>query len=243
MGFTAKNSSSFPQILGKDLDNFLELSLEHPDGWGYSHLDRGARVAEKYREAIPALQSSRLKEQLATKTDGSLLHFRWASKGLDVKEKNSHPFSYEDVTFIHNGSFAPFDVLEPYISEKYKSLFEGETDSERYFFYLLTEIDKHGFLDGIQKGLEFIKHNISHSSANMMMMNTEYFVTAVRYNQDRIPAAFSNDHDYYEIRYKIIAGDVIVASSGWDQSSWTLIPNDTLFIVKRADQSITTRSL
>lgn len=243
LGFSSKNSSSVSQLLGQDLDNFVALSQIHCDGWGYAHVDHVSTRAENFREPVPAIDSSHLAEQLATPTDGGLLHFRWASKGLEVKESNTHPFTYEGISFIHNGSFRPFDVLKPYIAEEYLKLTEGETDSELYFLYLLTEIKKHGFIPGIQSALTFIKNNIDHSSANMMIMNKDFFVTACRYNQDRIPELFKKDLDYYEIRYKEVNGSVLVASSGWDQSSWTLIPNDTLFIVKRADQSITTRSL
>ena len=240
MGFASKNSSSFPNLLGADLDNFLKLSLEHPDGWGYSQSDSSSESAIKFREPIPALQSKHLHEQIDQKSDGALLHFRWASKGLDINEKNSHPFTYGDTTFIHNGSFAPFDILEPYISEKYKSFFEGDTDSERYFYFLLTEIDKHGFVQGIKSALALIKSKISHSSANMMIMNHDYFVTACRYNQDRIPLAFAQDSDYYELRFKHVPSGIIVASSGWDQGDWTLIPNDSILIFDRTQQSLTT---
>ena len=243
MGFASKNSSSFPKILGDNLDNFLELSLQHPDGWGYSHIDSTSQSASKFREPIPALKSNHLREQIQTDTDGALLHFRWASKGLDIKESNTHPFTYKDITFIHNGSFAPFDVLEPYIADKYKKLFEGETDSERYFYYLLTEIDRHGFLAGIKSALTFIKAEISHSSANMMMMNPHYFVTACRYNQDRIPAAFAGDQDYYELKYKKTTDGIVVASSGWDQGDWTLIPNDSLLVFDRNDQSLSSEQI
>ena len=89
MGFASKNSSSFPNLLGEDLDNFLKLSLEHPDGWGYSQSDTSQESAIKFREPIPALQSTHLHEQIDQNSDGALLHFRWASKGLDIKESNS----------------------------------------------------------------------------------------------------------------------------------------------------------
>ena len=70
-------------------------------------------------------------------------------------------------------------------------------------------------------------------------MDHDYFVTACRYNQDRIPAAFAQDTDYYELRYKEVPSGVIVASSGWDQGDWTLIPNDSLLIFDRVQQNVT----
>jgi predicted glutamine amidotransferase len=98
-------------------------------------------------------------------------------------------------------------------------------------------------LPGITSALRFIKANIDHSSANMMIMNKDFFVTACRYNQDRIPELFKKDVDYYELRYKEIDGSVVVASSGWDQTGWTKLDNDTLLIVDRADQSHSTLTI
>ena len=243
LGFCSKNSSTLPQLLGQDLDKFVALSQIHCDGWGYAHIEHSSTTAEKFREPIPAIDSPHLTEQINTPTDGALLHFRWASKGLDVKEVNTHPFTYKDITFIHNGSFRPFDILAPYISDKYKQLIQGDTDSELYFYYLLTEIDKLGFIEGIAAALKFIKENIDHSSANMMAMNKDYFVTACRYNQDRIPDLFKNDLDYYELRYKEVNGAVLVASSGWNQDGWTMLNNDSLLIVNRNDQSYQVRAI
>ena len=160
-----------------------------------------------------------------------------------MKESNTHPFTYKDITFIHNGSFKPFDVLKPYISDEYLARAEGDTDSELYFLFLLTEIKKHGFLPGIKSALSFIKNNIDHSSANMMIMNKDFFVTAARYNQDRIPDLFKKDVDYYELRYKDVDGAVLVASSGWNQEGWTQLTNDSLLIVDRSDQSHSTLSI
>jgi len=122
-------------------------------------------------------------------------------------------------------------------------LIQGDTDSELYFYYVLTEIDKHGFVDGITAALKFIKNNIDHSSANMMIMNKDFFITACRYNQDRIPDLFKKDIDYYELRYKVVDGAVLVASSGWNQDGWTMLNNDSLLIVDRNDQTISTVEL
>ena len=238
LGFSSKNSSTLPKLLGQDLDKFIALSQIHCDGWGYAHVEHSSPHAENFREPIPAIDSTRLREQLDTLTDGALLHFRWASKGLDIKESNTHPFTYEGVSFIHNGSFAPFDVLKPYLADDFLKLVHGETDSELYFYYLLTEIKKNGFIAGIQSALTFIKENISHSSANMMIMNKDFFVTACRYNQDRIPELFKKDIDYYELRYKKTDTAVLVASSGWNQDGWTILPNDSLLIVDRNTQNL-----
>jgi hypothetical protein len=77
----------------------------------------------------------------------------------------------------------------------------------------------------------------------MMIMNKDFFVTACRFNQDRIPDLFKKDADYYELRYKKTPDSVLVASSGWNQEGWTMLKNDSLLIVDRSNQEISTLTI
>ncbi|NCZ71893.1 MAG: hypothetical protein EBY10_00190 [Actinobacteria bacterium] len=43
------------------------------------------------------------------------------------------------------------------------------------------------------------------------------------------------DDRYYELRYRIDENGVAVASSGWDQSGWTLMENHSILIIDRHD--------
>ena len=72
----------------------------------------------------------------------------------------------------------------------------------------------------------------------MMILNKDYFITACRYNQDRIPDLFKKDLDYYELRYKQTPDSVLVASSGWSQDGWTMLKNDSLLVVDRSNNSM-----
>jgi predicted glutamine amidotransferase len=156
---------------------------------------------------------------------------------MAINENNTHPFTYQDISFIHNGSISPFDCLDPLIDKKYLSLAKGSTDSERYFLFLLTQIEKHGFVEGIKSGLTYIKNNCSYSSINMMITNKDYFAAACVYNQERIPDRFKDQTDYYHLKYTKQSGQVVVASSGWDQAGWEEIPNGSLLVVDRVGQS------
>jgi predicted glutamine amidotransferase len=159
---------------------------------------------------------------------------------MPVNENNTHPFTYKDITFIHNGSISPATVLDPLIDKKYLDLAKGSTDSERYFLFLLTQIEKHGFIEGVKTGLSYIKDNCSYSSINMMIINTDYFMAACIYNQDKIPEKFKNDTDYYHLKYTKKDGQVVVASSGWNQVGWTDLPNGSVLVVERVGQEIST---
>jgi predicted glutamine amidotransferase len=151
---------------------------------------------------------------------------------MPVNENNTHPFTYKDITFIHNGSITPANVLDPLIDKKYLDLAKGTTDSERYFLFLLTQIEKHGFVEGVKAGLSYIKNNCSYSSINMMIINSDYFMAACIYNQDKIPEKFKEDIDYYHLKYTTHNGQVVVASSGWNQEGWSDLPNWSVLVVK-----------
>jgi predicted glutamine amidotransferase len=155
---------------------------------------------------------------------------------MAVNENNTHPFTYEDITFIHNGSISPFNCLDPLIDKKYLELAKGNTDSERYFLYLLTQIEKHGFIEGVKAGLTYIKANCAFSSINMMIINETTFMAACIYNQDKIPQKFKDDTDYYHLKYTKRNGQVVVASSGWNQDGWDEIPNGSVLVVGRVGQ-------
>ena len=237
LGYSATTPTTFDQVVGKNFDQFVNLSKDHCDGWGIATATNNS--TELYKEPLAANKSGQFKEQLLShKSNAALLHLRWATEGMPVNENNTHPFTYQDITFIHNGSITPSNVLDPLIDKKYLQLAKGTTDSERYFLYLLTQIEKHGFIEGIKTGLTNIKNNCTFSSINMMMINTKYFVTACIYNQDKIPDKFKDSPDYYHLKYKNQDGQIITASSGWDQEGWQEIPNGSVLVVERLENNL-----
>ena len=57
------------------------------------------------------------------------------------------------------------------------------------------------------------------------------FLAACVYNQDKIPDRFKEQSDYYHLKYTTHDGQVVVASTGWDQAGWSQIPNGSLLAV------------
>jgi len=232
LGYTAPNPTTFNDVVGANFDQFVSLANDHCDGWGIATTSN--HKASLYKEPVAATTSEHFKEQLAShKSNAALLHLRWATEGMPINEANTHPFTYQDITFIHNGSISPFDCLDPLIAKKYLQLAKGNTDSERYFLYLLTQIEKYGFVEGVKHSLSYIKSNCTFSSINMMIINEQSFITACIYNQDKIPDRFKEDTDYYQLKYTKKDGQVVVASSGWNQDGWDEIPNESVLVVDR----------
>ena len=200
MGYVSPNKTSFPALVGDGFLDFVALSSVHCDGWGMSTVDKTGNhtVVEKKVEA--AAQSSTFDATIADNiADGALLHLRWATKGLSISENNTHPFMYGEYSFIHNGSIFPPNAIAPFIDPKFSALIVGDTDSERYFYLLMTEIEKVGLVEGFKSTLKIIKEHGDTTSLNCMLMNREFFVTVSEHSSDRRPEWASED--YYEIKY------------------------------------------
>ena len=232
LGFVSDQKRNFPELFGNDFQEFVELSKVHCDGWGISNIGSDEKVAQMTREPIMAATSDKFKDKIANlSTDGALLHIRWATPGLPIKEENSHPFIYEDITFTHNGAIRPATALNDEIDPKYLALCQGDTDSERYFYFILTEIDKSDFITGIKSAVNHVRNNKDYSSINGMIMNEDYYVVIAEYDLAKIPPIFTED--YYELRFKKSQKSVMVGSSGWNQDGWEILPNHHLLVVNR----------
>jgi predicted glutamine amidotransferase len=101
---------------------------------------------------------------------------------------------------------------------------------------VISEIEKHGFIEGVKSALQYIKENTVYSSINCMIMNKETFIAACIYNQDKIPDRFKDQNDYYRLKFTERDGNVIVGSSGWNQEGWSELPNGSMLVVDRASQ-------
>jgi predicted glutamine amidotransferase len=235
LGYSSPSPTTFSEVVGSNFNQFVKLADNHCDGWGIATSQ--GESADLYKEPVAATKSANFKEQLASHiSKAALLHLRWATTGMAVNENNTHPFTYQDISFIHNGSITPFDCLDHLIDPQLLKLAKGSTDSERYFLYLLTQIKKLGLIEGVKAGISYIKNNCTFSSINMMITNSNTFIAACVYNQEKIPDRFKDQADYYHLRYTKKVGQVVVASSGWDQAGWEEIPNGSLLVVEKFGQ-------
>ena len=217
--------------MGDAFQEFVNLSKVHHDSWGIALVDQGE--AQLTKKAETAANSNDFSKTLASSAaTGGLLHFRWASPGLPVTDMNAHPFTYQDISFIHNGALSPYDAVKSLVSPKYAALQKGDTDSEQFFLYLLTEIDQLGFVNGVKKAISTIKSDFKYSSINSMIMNSDYLIVTSEHDPANKPDWA--DEIYYELRYRLDENGIAVASSGWDQSGWNLLQNHQMLIVNRS---------
>lgn len=231
MGYVAAEETTFSRITGPAFAEFAELSAIHNDGWGIAaidtHRDRSTIVEPTAAKNSPSFTSSAENLQ----SDGALLHFRWATKGLEVKEENTHPFTFGEFSFIHNGGVMPPESLDPFIDTELLANLRGTTDSERYFYLLITQINKLGLVEGVLEGVRLIREKCVFSSLNAMILTPKQYLVISEHDNTKIPSQFEGD--YYELFYRRDEHGILVASSGWDQSSWTALPNHRLLVINR----------
>jgi len=237
MGYVSPNKTSFPAIVGDYFSDFVALSSVHCDGWGLSTIDQSGSDIVLNRKVEAAAESSTFDATVAKNiADGALLHLRWATKGLSISENNTHPFMYEDYSFIHNGSIFPPDAVAQFIDPKFNPLIVGETDSEHYFYLVMTEVEKLGLVAGVKSALAIIKEHGDTTSLNCMLMNRDYFLTVSEHDTARKPDWAPDD--YYEIKYLPTPEGVLFASSGWNQPGWTTLENHHAALVNRSSFEI-----
>lgn len=133
-------SSRKPQIINQELKELFSHSNEHPNGWGLALINKGICSIEKEPTRANASRylKGRLKEPIVVKT--ALAHIRLATIG-HMEWRNCHPFTGTDQsgrqwTLIHNGTIFECESLQ-----KYVSIQNGDTDSERILLFLIDQMN------------------------------------------------------------------------------------------------------
>jgi predicted glutamine amidotransferase len=165
-------------------------------------------------------------------TDGALLHLRLASKGITINIDNNHPFTHGSTTFMHNGTIRPGNTAEQFIDEKYKGFIQGTTDSERYFYAVLSAIDKHGLVEGVRTTVNSIRAIADYTALNIMVQTHETLIAVCEFNDGNKSEWSSEDH--YELRFTKRGNDMVVASTGWGNGDWNHLDNHQMLIVDRS---------
>ena len=164
-------------LMAKDLNQYHENNKDgkgtykHGDGWGIAYYASGKWTLTK--SIKPCYEDDEIKTLMKINPKIVLLHSRKAFTG-DVKYQNSQPFQYKDFMFMQNGLIK--DKL--LFNSKYKP--EGETDSEKFFYSLLTQLDKD---DNPQAILDFLYSFKNYLALNFILATPDKMYVAVKYSQ------------------------------------------------------------
>jgi predicted glutamine amidotransferase len=236
LAFTSLERKSFYDVVGSDFEKFVALSAEHKDGWGIGY------EGEVVKDINPAKESDLLAETGKNlETEGALFHLRLASKGITINIDNNHPFTYGTTTFMHNGTIRPSNTAEQFISEKYRELITGTTDSERFFYAVLSQIDELGLVEGVRKSVNLIRAIADYSALNIMVQTPETLIAVCEFNESNQSEWSGPDH--YELRFSPRDNDFLVASTGWGNSDWEHLNNHQMLVVNRSTLEYSISSL
>ena len=232
LGYVSDRDYSLAEISGPHFDEFAALSSRHCDGWGVAELELGADSPALVVEPARASASENFQKIThESKSNGALLHLRWATSGLSVTDGNTHPFVHGKLSFIHNGGVMPADSMDSFIDADLFEVMRGDTDSERYFATIITHVRKVGLIDGIIAAVRLIREHCNFSSLNAMILTPHQMVIVNEHNLNRVPAR--EPADYYDLYFRKDSKGVLVASNGWDQSGWKLIDNHRALVIDR----------
>jgi predicted glutamine amidotransferase len=242
LGYCSRDQASVVELIGEPgLAAFTALSQWHSDGWGMAAQDGAElRVAKSPQRAGDDPEYERLaKERLG---DTGLVHLRWATPGLPVQDRNSHPFVRGGYALAHNGAIHPQDKLPELLPPAWERQLAGSTDSERYFLHIMSGLDSH---DGdvtaaIAGTVRHIRDGYEPNSLNAILLTPTALYAISWHDPDRIPyesiRARRSPEDpagYFNLGYLVTADAVLVGSTGWPLAGSSVLPNGSVLTVDR----------
>jgi predicted glutamine amidotransferase len=241
-------------VLGDaEFRTFTSLTAVHGDGWGMAWREPGTGRTRAATSPMSAADDPAYFE-LAGEALGAagLVHLRWATDGLVVDPRNTHPFTDGDYALAHNGSISPIDELESLLSQRQRTRLHGDTDSERYFRLVLQCIEEEGDeRGGLARAVGTLHEHFPDASLNALFL-TATTLYAVHVNSqaatplDDLRELFESDDAmphghataYFDMAYKVSPAAVQVISSGLPTEDWTPVPADRILAIDLATRAI-----
>ncbi|MBL8625161.1 MAG: class II glutamine amidotransferase [Myxococcales bacterium] len=144
------------------------LAAEHPDGWGVA-IDDGDGWAV-HRDTACAQRSAAFEAvAAATRARVVVAHVRQKTVGATALA-NTHPFCCGPLVFAHNGTVAHLAALTAQTSAARRAAIVGDTDSERLFAFIATQIDRAGDVErGVRAAVDALHAGGDLGSLNFLL--------------------------------------------------------------------------
>jgi len=117
------------------------------DGFGVAwYVPSISPIPACFRDASPAWSNQNLKQiTRVSKSHCIFAHVRAASLGI-VMQTNCHPFTFKNLTFMHNGTVPNYKFIkrkmQTSLSDRAFQLIQGTTDSEMMFAMFVTHFER-----------------------------------------------------------------------------------------------------
>lgn len=251
LGYVARRPPSVVEVLGQQgFEAFTALTAVHGDGWGMAWQDpdeQTLRCASADGSAISDPTYAQLARQRLGRA--GIVHLRWATPGLPLTPQNTHPFVDDGYAFAHNGHISPIDRLEGLLTKESRARLHGDTDSERYFRFVMQCIAEQGDdAAGLSQSLAVLVSEFPQASLNALMLTTTHLfgvhinsqastpvegLRALFDSDEAIPLRHTDD-EYFAMDFRLMPDAVHVISSGIDPEGWTPVPENTAAMIDLA---------
>jgi predicted glutamine amidotransferase len=242
LGYCARANVPLAKIMGEPgLHDFTGLSAFHSDGWGMGACDgQRLHIEKSPRRALDEPAYDELVHRPLG--DAGLVHLRMATPGLPVEARNSHPFSYGGFAMAHNGAIHPQSQLGSLLPPAWQRHVTGTTDSERYFLRVMSGLDARAgdVIAAIDDTIAHIDRNFSADCLNAILLGPDALYAISSHDPERIPwdglaaRGYTGPPEcYFDLAYTETEDAVVVASTGWPQDGWTVLPNRHVLVVER----------
>ncbi|MBT4651298.1 class II glutamine amidotransferase [Candidatus Woesearchaeota archaeon] len=190
-------------------------SFLHKEGWGIAYLDQDQNwIIEK--SPLPIYKDSKIDQCRNINTNLAILHVRKATKGI-VSLENTHPFQQQDFVFCHNGGIHEEILHSPSFQP------QGNTDSEKLFYSLLTEINHHPKIEDAIK-INLNKYH-NYSGINLFLANKSHSYIYIKKN---------NLKEYFQMKLGINKNFLIISSEilpNLPETKWQILEQDDLITI------------
>lgn len=255
LGYVTDRPRAVADLLGAEgLDSFTALTAVHGDGWGMAWRDPDDATTHTATSAQTAATDEHYQRLVRTPlTDAGLVHLRWATGGLPVREENTHPFFADGYAFAHNGHVSPIEQIEEMLTAESRAALVGDTDSERYFRFVLQCMgEAESEVEGVTRALGVMIQRFPRSSLNALMLTPErMYAFHINSKADSPLRAlrdiFDDEEDipdrhttaYFAMDYRVTDDSIQVVSSGLDEPGWEPVPADTAVMIDLATREAT----
>ncbi len=206
----------------------IDKECKHGDGWGIAYLENNE--FKIFRSTRAVYEDDRIDQFKKIKSNLVVLHARKASKG-NVEIQNVHPFEYQlngnQYLLFHNGT------IRDKLNFDYQFHPLGTTDSERLFYYLLTNSNGQVTSDLLKSKLNRLK---DFTAANFILSDGKTTYAGNWY---------SENPNYYTLKMLEKPGLVVVASEvlpHYKTESWHKLGNHDIVSVRTTDLSVQIRN-
>jgi len=226
-------------------------SITHPDGFGLAYFHSLTHSWKVFKTPKQYRQVRNLSDHLNNISVSPIIigHIRKQSGEIAQPSlENTHPFSYKNQLFVHNGCLPNFEYFSQTDKKKWvsKGLFpniKGQTDSEWMFYVLLTVFDTYEHSTNvsmeeiiilcIQEWLNVLKRLFPYFNANVIYANKSHtIITRYRYDMPNSGIQSQSAPSLY-----IHNGDAnkVLISSEPLSNNYSLVPENTIILISHLE--------